>query len=141
MILVTLLHVDHRAIPGRRNIPFFLNIVLNLAVILQHLTQRMDAPDVVWSDNHLLYYAVRTEPAQLLTCRNKCSQEKHHFSKKSLHAKSASSILHITCTYVDMASIRILSLQEEYARADIYIAINMELNVLVHTIYLIHYNT
>lgn len=58
----------------------------------------MDAPDVLWSDNHLLYYVVNTEPEQLVTNGNKCSQGKHHFSKKSLHAivQEASCILHVT---------------------------------------------
>lgn len=84
MFPVTLLHADYRAIPWKRHIRFFSYIVLNLAVILEHFTQHMDAPNIVWSDNHLPYYAVGTEPAQLLTCGEKCSQEKQRFSK-NLH--------------------------------------------------------
>lgn len=102
--------------------------------MLEHFTQHMDAPNAVWSNNHLPYSAASTEPAQLLTCGEKCSQEKHHLSK-NLHTKSASSFLymtHICC--LDEAFCAV-----DYARADSCISINMEQKVLVCTAYLIHY--
>lgn len=76
-----------------------------MAVIFEHFTQLMDAPDVLWSNNHLLYYVVNTEPEQLVTHRIKYSQGKHHFSSEEFTCNSASSILNITCTCVDTVSI------------------------------------
>lgn len=109
MFPVSLMHADHRAVPWKRYKTFFLYIILNLAVILEHFVQHVDAPNTVWSHKHLPYYAVSTEPAQLLSCGEKCSQEKYHFSR-NLHAKSESSILYITyiyCLYVHFLCSRV----------------------------------
>lgn len=63
----------------------------------------MDAPDVVESNNHLLYCAVSTDTAQLLTVRKK-NRKKNGISVRVLHAEVISSILYITYACVDTAS-------------------------------------
>lgn len=101
MFPVSLLHADHHAVPWKRYKTFFLYIILNLAVILEHFTQNVDAPNTVWSHKHLPYYAVSTEPAQLLSCGE--NVPKKNIISVGIYmqkVKAASYILHIYIAYM-----------------------------------------
>lgn len=82
------------------------------------------------------YYAVSTEPAELLTCGEKCSQEKIISAGIYMQkVQAASYILQIYIAYMNTFS------AADYVSADSYLAISMELNVLFCTIYLTHYTS